>query len=267
MKQSKDFNEGRRKNTPSKLMPIVNSCLTVLLFCLLVYFRVQYPEDFSIGYFIIFLIILILFPIASWYNSYFSKKQNTKQIDNFEKESNLLVEYARKYREFTKTELTVDKHLLIRPKEEINEDQLLPKVNYDKVNCSLGYPDGKSVIVTVGISFAGFEIDLKTNEIIRVSGMLPRSIWIEKKLKDPTPRSKVTLVVEPTGFLLQPRMMIQIGRQLDIYYDKKTGWCCLGLCKHKEYDDVYQIGENVKVVLQNEELASLWINVGCDQNV
>jgi hypothetical protein len=267
MKQSKDFNEGRRKNTPSKLMPIINSCLTVLLFCLLVYFRVQYPEDFSIGYFIIFLIILILFPFASWYNSYFSKKQNTKQIDNFEKESNLLVEYARRYKEFTKSELTMNQHLLIKPINESVEEQIIGKIVFDKTNCSLGYPDGKSVIVTVGISFAGFEIDLKTNEIIAVSGMLPRSIWIEKRLKNPIPKRKATLIVEPVGFLLQPRMMIQLGRQLDIYYDKKSGWCCIGSCKHKEYDDVYQIAENAMIVLQNEELSSLWINIGIDQNV
>ena len=62
-------------------------------------------------------------------------------------------------------------------------------------------------------------------------------------------------------------MMIQLGRQLDIYYDKKSGWCCIGSCKHKEYDDVYQIAENAMIVLQNEELSSLWINIGIDQNV
>lgn len=259
MKASKDFEEGKRKNRPSILMPIVNSVLTVGLIALLIFFRVRYPEEFSVGYFVIILFLLLLFPVASWYNSYFSKKRNTKIIDNFEKEANLLVEYSRRYREFKRIETNLENQVFFHVS---NQKMSIPgKVSFDKESCCLGYPDGKTIIVGFGVSYAGFEIDPKSHEIVAISGLMPRSIWVSTKLKEPTKKEEATLVMESKGFILGPRQLIQANRRVDTYYDNKTGWCCIGEKRIRKYDECYQIMSNAIVVLRGEEVSGLWIQL------
>ena len=74
-KASKNIKEDLNKNIPHTLPAIVNTVISVIFIMVVTVLRIMRPKDFSIGLYICFLVVLILFPISSWYTSYFSKKQ------------------------------------------------------------------------------------------------------------------------------------------------------------------------------------------------
>ena len=61
------------------------------------------------GYFwLVVIIILILYPLSSWLNSYVLKKMNLRKIDNYEKETEMLIKYVRRYESYRAYEYPKD---------------------------------------------------------------------------------------------------------------------------------------------------------------
>lgn len=256
-KASKNIKEDLAKNRPSKLAPIINTVMSFLFLVLLIV--VKCISDFlSWPLFFGFLIVIILFPCASWYNSYFSKKQKTKMLYNYEKETERIVEFLQNRKHYK----------LFEENEKINVSATYTKKDislnytYNKDVSSLGFPNHDYTLMSIGIGFAGVEIDPKDQKIIGVAGLLPRSIWLKKNLKTPTPTVKGEITVHTKGVELRNKTYLQINKQADTYYNQKTGWLCIGEYKTYAIDDIVEFMDNAYLVIQDEKIISLWLYVG-----
>jgi hypothetical protein len=254
----KDIKNDKIKNKPNIVAPIINTVISGLAIIGVIVLKCL-SSDFSWPLFICFLVVLLLFPVASWYNSYFAKKQKTKMLGSFEKETELIVEFMQHRKHFKAFE---------------ENDKISVTVDFektDKVNSfayivdksSLGFPDHDFAMISIGIGFAGIEINPETKEVIGVKGLLPRSIWLKKRIKTPTP-IKGKLTINTKGVDLRSKTYIQVNKQNDTYYNSKTGWICIGEPKFYSIDDCIEFLEGAYLVLREGKIVSLWLNVGKD---
>lgn len=255
--REKFTNNNLRKNKPSKAIPIMNTIFAFVFLGLGIYCKITL-EDFKTIYFILFIILVILFPIASWYNSYFSKKQNTKKILNYEYETKEIVAYIKRLKSYKGVELNKDRRLKVTY--QLTNEIVDKNPHYDEEHCSVGLAKPDAIILTVGVSFAGLEFKGYNQEFVGLCGVLPRSIWYRKNLKVPNAK-KGKIKIEPIGFSLEEKMVVQALKNQDTYYDNKTGWTLIGEKKSTPLDEVIEIMNNVYVVIRNDELISLWIKL------
>ena len=73
-KYNNDFQDDLRKNRPNKAAAIINTVLSGVVLIGVIILKVL-AKEFSWTLFFAFIIVLIMFPISSWYYFYFSKKQ------------------------------------------------------------------------------------------------------------------------------------------------------------------------------------------------
>lgn len=256
-KASNNIKEDLKKNKPNKLAPIINTIISGIFIIVVIIIKCL-SNDLSWGLFIGFLIVLILFPIASWFNSYFSKKQKTKMLYSLEKETELIVEFLQHRKNFK----AFEENEKIKVSAETEICSTIPTYNYNQEKSSLGFPDSNYALMTIGIGFAGVEIDPSTKEIINIKGLLPRSIWLKKNLKTPVNVQKAKIKITTEGVEIRNKTLIQINKQADTYYNAKTGWICIGEVKQYPIDKVYEIVENSYIVLRDNKIISIWIYVG-----
>lgn len=255
--REKYTNNNLKKNKPTKAIPIMNTIFAVLFLGLGIYCKITL-DDFKTIYFVLFIILVILFPIASWYNSYFSKKQNTKKILNYEYETKEIVAYIKRLKQYKGLELNKERKLKITY--ELTDEIIDKSPHYDEEHCSVGLAKPDSIIITIGVSFAGLEFKGYNQEFVGICGVLPRSIWYKKKLIVPNAK-KGKIKIESIGFKIEEKMVIQALKNQDTYYDNKTGWTLIGEKKSTSLDEVIEIMTNVYVVIRNEELISVWIKL------
>ena len=254
----KDIEKDKLKNKPSIIAPIINTVISGLTIIGVIVLKCL-SNEFSWPLFVCFLIVLTLFPVASWYNSYFAKKQKTKMLGSFEKETELIVEFMQNRKHFKAFEEN-DKISVTANFKETNE---LNSFTYNTEKSSLGFPDHDFAMISIGIGFAGIEIDPDTNEIITLKGLLPRSIWLKKNLKTPT-ATKAKVTINTKGVEIRNKTYIQINKQSDTYYNTKTGWICIGEPKVYPIDDCVEFLNDAYLVLRDNKIISLWVNVGKD---
>ncbi len=249
----------KRKNKPNIIFPIINTIFATILMGIVIFLFCTSKGSFGIGLFIFCVIILILYPVSSWLNSFVLKKMNLKKINNYEKETEMLIKYVKRYESYHAYELGKDLNINfnIEKTNEIVEGEPL-KFNSD--TCNLGVPQNANVLLTLGVSFAGIEVNKETKQIMGVAGMLPRSVWYPKKLKAPTP-TKAKIKVDFNGFNISNKIVIHALRRADIYYDNKTGWLAVGERKVTVIDDAYEIKKGVIIVLRDQELMSVWLEL------
>lgn len=251
-----EFNETLRRNKPSLIMPIINSVFAFGLMIFVVIYTIN--GSFKIWYCLLFVFILILFPMASWYNSYFSKKANTKKIYNYQKETELLVKYASRYRNYTAIDIKNDNKILFEPETAPSSDFTSVCFNVD--SCLFKEHDPKDILITLGISFAGFAVDSETLYIKDIVGLLPCSIWYYKKLKTPNAKEAKVKINVGTNTINKKQVFKMLNRS-DVYYDKKTGWLLIGERKQTILDEAYKIANDAIIVLREQELISLYIKI------
>lgn len=250
------INNDLRKNKPKIVFPIINTIIGAICIGLITWaFIVQ---AITLGLFIFALIIFILYPLASWFNSYFSKKMNTKRINNFQKETDMLMRYAKRYESYVAVELN-SKYKVTFDVELVESVPDIP-VKFNPDTCSFGTPLNTKTLLSLGVSFAGLEIDKDTNVVGTITGMLPRSIWYRKKLHAPT-YSTARLVANYEGFPVTSKTVIQALKRADTCYDNKTGWLVFGERKQTILDDAYEVSKDVVVVLREKELIALWVKL------
>lgn len=256
MYNSNDTEDLMNRNKPKILFPILSSILSVILIGVATY--VWIVGQMKWYYALICYVIFIMFALASWYNSYFSKKVNQKKIKNYQEETNIIVNYSKRYKEYTAIKITNNEHIYVTP--EINETFYHQKAVYDEKKYSFGSHLEDKILISFGVSFAGLEVDPKKNKLIDVIGVVPKSIWIKKKLVAPIAK-EANLYVNYEGFEPNTKVVIQYLKRDDFYYDKKTGWLMVGERKKTPLDEAYKIMDNVIVVIRDKEIVSLWIEI------
>lgn len=261
-KLSNDIKKDKIKNRPFLLPPIINTIVSVVVITGLIILKVK-ESMFSWGLFICFVLILVLFPIATWYSSYYSKKQKTKMLGNFEKETELVIEYVQHQKKFKMFEENEKVKVTVT----YEETNLLENTfTYNSEKSSLGFPDYSVAMVSIGIGFAGLEIDPETQNVIGIKGLLPRSIWQKKKIKFPVSK-KAIVKVDTLGVEIRSKTYIQIQKQSDTYYDKQSGLLLVGEKKIYEIDEVIEFINGAYLVIREGKICSLIINVGQDISI
>lgn len=253
---SKDLEKDKKKNKPNIVAPIINTVISGVAIIAVIILKVL-TSEFNWGLFICFMVVLVLFPVASWYNSYFSKKQKTKMLGSFEKETELIVEfmqYRKHYKAFEESEK-------IKVTFDFEKCDEVGKFTYNVEKSSLGFPDHSNALISIGIGFAGVVIDPDNKIVIGVKGLLPRSIWLKKKLKTPS-AVKGILKVKTTGVDIRNKTYIQINKQDDTYYDERSGFICIGDRKVYDFDDCIEFLNGAIIVLRDGKVISLWLKVG-----
>ena len=223
MNNSNYTKENLKKNKPTIIIPIMNTIFAIILLALCIRLKVINKEAFKLVYFIGALILIVIYPVGSWYTSYFSKKNNTKRIKNYEKETNEIVSYIKRLKNYRSVEINRDKKLNVYVN--YGNNNITKSVEYDDEHFSFGLPKEDSVILTLGVSFAGLEF-------------------------------------KGYNIQLTDRLIIQALKNQDTFYDKKSGWLVIGERKSTALDENVELMDKVILVVRNNEIVALWINVG-----
>lgn len=251
--------ENLKKNKPNKVTPIIYSIFATIITVGGIVLKIRNGKEFKTIYFILFLILMILFVIAAWYNNYFSKIQNTKKIKNYDKETKEIVSYIKRCEHYTGVELNREHKLKFTF--EYTDEIIDKKPEYIEERYSFGLAKENAIILTVGVSFAGLEFKGYNHELVGLCGVMPKSVWYKRHLKVPKSK-KGKIQIEAVGFTLTEKMIIQALKNQDIYYDNKSGWLVVGERKSTPIDDAIEVMHDVILVIRNEELVSLWIKMG-----
>lgn len=258
MNHQKYTEENLKKNVPNKVTPIIYTIFAVIITIGGIVLKIRNSAEFKTLYFILFLILMILFVIATWYTNYFSKIQNTKKIKNYDKETKEIVSYIKRLEHYTGIELNREHKLKFTF--EYTDEIIDKNPEYIEEHYSFGLAKENAIIFTVGVSFAGLEFKGYNHELVGLCGVMPKSIWYKKHLKVPKSK-KGKIYIEAVGFHLTEKMIIQALKNQDIYYDNKSGWLTVGERKITPIDDAIEVMHDVIVVIRNDELISLWIKI------
>ena len=247
-----------KKNRPNKVLPIINTCFGGVFLIGSIYCKIRYNDIYPTLWFILFNVLVMLFPLASWYNSYFSKKINLRRIENYDLETKEIVSYIKRLQSYKGVELNKDKKLVATF--EYTDEIIDKQPNYMLEHYSLGLPKENPIIITFGIGFAGIELKAFNKEIIGLCGVLPRSVWRKKKLKVPTPK-KGKVLLEPVGFNFAEKQVIQAMKNMETYYDNKTGWVVIGEYKDTPLNHTIEIMHDTYIVIRNNEVIAIWFKI------
>lgn len=250
--------DDKRRNRPNITFPIINTVIAFILFVIVIVLFATSHGEFPISLLIFVIVLLILYPLGSWLNSYVLKKMNMRKINNYEKETEMLIKYVRRYESYHAYDYPGQVKLTFDVNKTDNINSVPPKYYVD--SCNFGTPENSCILLTLGVSFAGIEVDRVTGEMKRIAGVLPRSIWYNKKLKVPT-STIAKINVDFNGFNTNQKMVIHTLKRADTYYDNKTGWLAVGERKVTVIDDAYEVSKDVIVVLRDQELMSVWIKI------
>lgn len=251
----KDFDKTLKENKPRIVMPIINTIFSVILLVFVIIFTIN--KSFSPAYTALSIFILIMFPLSSWYMSYFSKKRNVKQIYNYQKETDIIVKYTARYKNFHPvSELDVKVRFYYEPCNQLDQKVTF---NYDK--CMIKEHELQNLLISFGITFGGVEVDFDTLEVLYPSGVFPCSIWYPKKFKLPN-TIKGNLTVDLGDHKPNKKEIIQILKRADTYYDSKQGWICIGERKRTSLDEAIEFAEGAIIVLRDGEAVALFLEVG-----
>ncbi len=243
------INHSLKANQPKIFFPILNSIISIILFGTLIYFFVK--REINLGFLIFGIIVIILFPLSSWYSSYFSKIKATKRINDFKEETESLVKYAQTFKGF---KIIENDHLAYNI---ISGDSINQNATFNRKDCLVNGGKITGTLIAYGASFIGLDVNVKTKKVVNVTGMLPTSIWFEKRLTTPLAQNGILEINDN----LSQYTVIQSLTNANAYYDKRTGWVCIGDRKSKERTNI-KIMNNVIISLNNQEVTAFWINVG-----
>ena len=132
-------------------------------------------------YFVI-LFFLVIYPLSSWYNGYFSKKDARKRIYNVQEEAQQMLEYSKHLIRRTKYQLTEESHLdfLANYADSASNQKVTFNEKTKEFEPLSIVKNKKLALLSIGLSFAGVGIDPATKEVKGIMGMVPCSIWIKK---------------------------------------------------------------------------------------
>lgn len=247
--------EDLSRNVPRKLPAIICTIFSAIIGIILIVIKAM-SKGFSWYLFSAAMIIIILFPIAAWYNSYFSKKQKTARVKAYDKETELIIDYM----QFRKNYNHFEENEKVQVFAKFEKNKEIGRFKYIEKNSSLGFPDPEQTVVSVGIGLTGLQVDIESGKVIDLCGYLPKSIWIKKKLTKPE-SVKGNVFINTKGVELRRKTYIYTNKQGDTYYDKRTGWLCVGERKTTILDDAIEFLHDAILVIREGKIIALWLKV------
>lgn len=261
MTEEEYLNQSLRQNKPNIVFPIISSVFAVALLVATISLYVN--QEIEKGFLIFGVIILILIPVCSWYTNYFAKKNSQKKIYNFQDETEMLVKFTSRLKGYRAYDITEENYPTYTV--EYTEELKLGNVTYDKDKCLLNNGTLTGTLITFGISFAGLIVNSKNGKVENVSGMLPRSVWMKSRLNVPDSKKGIITVNHQ---YISTYTILKSLKDDNTYYDKRTGWVCIGNKKQKDNNYAVQFMDNAVIVFNElNQVESLWLNLGLNLEI
>lgn len=257
MQPHNNIQEDLKKNKPTLLPAIINSIIAFIGLASLIVIKILFHEPNTL-LFIAFVILLCFFPIAGWYNSFYSRKEKSKMLNSFEKETELIVDFltnCKKMYKISEDNTKIDISFTNTLTDDINES-----FTYNEENSSVGYLDHTMAFMSIGVGFIGLVIDPNTLEVKNINGLLPRSIWLKKRLNIPSSHMG-RLSIKDTNVDIRAKTYIQTMKNAETFYDKDKGYICVGEYKHNALNEYVEFSSGAIAGLRDGKLISLWIKV------
>lgn len=257
-KHEQQLNYALKKNKPRLLFPILNTVFAVAISAFLTVVAIKQKQPVWVYFVILF--FLVIYPLSSWYNGYFSKKDAWKRIYNVQEEAQQMLEYSKHLIRRTKYQLTEESHLdfLANYADSASNQKVTFNEKTKEFEPLSIVKNKKLALLTIGLSFAGVGIDPATKEVKGIMGMVPCSIWIKKKLTPPIAKPG-SVSVDFKDYAVDDEVIFQYRQKEDIYYDPKSGWLCFGTRKTTQIDEAVKIADDAILVIRNQDLVSIWV--------
>ena len=247
--------EDLSRNVPKKLPAILSTIFSAIIGVILIVIKCV-SDGYSWYLFSASMIIIVLFPVSAWYTSYFAKKQKTARVKAYDAETELIIEYM----QFRKNYNHFEENEKVQVTANFEKNKAIGKFKYNEKNSSLGFPDPEKTVVSVGIGLTGLQVNINNGKIENLCGYLPKSIWLKKKLNKPD-AIKGDVFIQTKGVELRRKTYIYTNKQGDSYYDKKTGWLCIGDRKTTILDDSIEFLEDAILVIREGKIIALWVKI------
>lgn len=139
-----------------------------------------------------------------------------------------------------------------------NRKKLEGQPIYLKDEYSFDFEPTENVDISLLVGYLTLGIDSETMQVRQVYGYNPNSSWTEKSLLLP--------LSTPGALILEGDIEPGVSKRLvdsnswSSYYDRKSGWICIGSYELTANDKVVEFANETIAVVENGYLKSLWIN-------
>lgn len=235
------------------ILPIITSLFAIAIIVGLIYLfatkRIELPL------FIVGLLVALVAPVMSWFSNVFIGRYTDQKYQNFEEETKKMVNYASTLKGYSTLDLAVENPIKLEIEETDELKEL--KIIYDYQEVVINKMIIKGVFITFGVTICGLVID-QEGLIQNVSGFLPSTTWTHKNLLMPE-GTKCSLKI--SGINLFERKVYKAVSKAETYFDKNSHIICIGTTKIKDSDQVYNIYQNVAVVVNDNHFKALYIRL------
>lgn len=137
--------------------------------------------------------------------------------------------------------------------EDVCENKLLT-IEYTKGEYSFESIPRYSADISLLIDYLELCFDSNTKRLRRICGMCAHTAWIDKKLTPPL-CSYGSLMLKKD---IKSGDVIRISENQNVYYDKNSGWVCIG-----EYDSEKSrsvgVSQSIIVSLEDNNISAVWL--------
>ncbi len=112
-----------------------------------------------------------------------------------------------------------------------------------------------SVLIAQG--YNSLDMKLETGRVLQVTGINPDYNWVEKELVTPAfQRGTLTVLFDEKH---QKGSGVQYVNDWQTYFDRRTGWVCIGDPHCSSEKRCVEFAENSVAVIDDGQLSSIWI--------
>lgn len=131
---------------------------------------------------------------------------------------------------------------------------------YLKDECSFIYTPWNNVdfSIMIGEGYNSLDLNLDDGYILQLTGFNRNYNWIKKELVLPKFKSGLLKVLFKNNY--SPGTGIQYTTDWHTYFDKKTGWICVGYPDCQSGWESVEFAKNTIAVVTDGQLKSVWIN-------
>ncbi len=256
IKTKQDAEKALERNKPRLFFPILNTVFAGIFLGIYIYLLIVT----ELRWWSVFIIVPMIgfFLLSTWYINYFSKKKKSKQIYNFQEETELLVKYVKVIKNYRCYDVEPNVHFRFTKVGDEYMSDNIPEFDYKTREFITNFENIAQI--HIGVNSAGLAVDVPTKNILGVYGMSPCSIWLKRKLKVPT-AVKAKLNVDFIKYKVEKNTLFKYMRHEDTFYDQKTGWLCFGKRKSNALCTAYEIAPNTIVVLYGDDLYAVYVKI------
>jgi len=117
---------------------------------------------------------------------------------------------------------------------------------------------GTGFSLMLGCSYLELDISVNTMEIINVSGLCPKRLWISRTLLLP-----LNIVPGSVKFYSEEELVSGTGKYLSeympIYFDESSNWCCISNDPDAIPDQNIEFLKDCIISLSEGEFIALWL--------